>query len=61
MQSIFVDTSGWYATIVRKDHDHKAAKQFLSNNKLLLLTSDYVMDETVTLLQSRIGYNKNKR
>lgn len=34
MDSIFVDTSGWYAVIVRKDHDHKAAKQFLSNNKL---------------------------
>ncbi len=57
MQSIFVDTGGWYATIVRKDHDHKAAKEFLTNNKLPLITSDYVMDETVTLLQSRVGHN----
>lgn len=56
MQSIFVDTSGWYAAIVRKDHDHGAAKQFLTNNNLPLMTSDYVMDETVTLLQSRIGH-----
>ena len=35
----------------------KAAKQFLTNNKLPLITSDYVIDETVTLLQSRIGHN----
>ena len=56
MQSIFVDTGGWYAAIVRKDHGHKVAKLFLINNKLLLITSDYIMDETVTLLQSRIGH-----
>ncbi|MCP4681895.1 MAG: type II toxin-antitoxin system VapC family toxin [Desulfobacterales bacterium] len=56
MQSVFVDTGGWYAAIACKDHDHKAAKQFLSNNQLPLITSDYVMDETVTLLQSRIGH-----
>ena len=57
MQSIFVDTGGWYAAIVRKDHDHKTAKKFLLKNKLPLITSDYVMDETVTLLQSRVGYD----
>lgn len=56
MQGIFVDTGGWFASIVRKDHDHEIAKQFLTRNKLLLLTSDYVMDETVTLLQSRVGH-----
>lgn len=53
---VFVDTGGWYATIVRKDCDHKVAKQFLLGllgNKSPLITSDYVMDETVTLLQSR--------
>lgn len=57
MQSIFVVTGGWYAAIVRKDHDHKTAKKFLLKNKLPLITSDYVMDETVTLLQSRVGYD----
>jgi len=57
MESVFVDTSGWYAAIVRKDHSHKAAKQFLTNNDLPLTTSDYVMDETVILLQSRVGHN----
>ncbi len=57
MENIFVDTGGWYAAIVRKDHDHKAAKHFLSNQQLRFITSDYVMDETATLLQSRIGHN----
>jgi uncharacterized protein len=54
---IFVDTSGWYAAIASKDHDHQAAKQFLINNTLPLITSDYVMDETVTLLQARLGHH----
>lgn len=56
MLSVFVDTGGWYAAMVKKDHAHEAAKQFLINNKLPLITSDYVMDETVTLLQSRVGH-----
>lgn len=55
-RQIFVDTSGWYATIVSKDSDHKAAREFLHHNTSLLITSDYVMDETVTLLQSRVGH-----
>ena len=57
MQRIFVDTGGWYAAIAQKDHDHDAAKQFLLTNTLPLITSDYIMDETVTLLSSRIGHN----
>ena len=57
MQSIFVDTGAWYAAMVRKDRDQLAAKQFLLSNTLPLITSDYVMDETVTLLQSRIGHS----
>ncbi len=57
MQSIFVDTGGWYAAMVRKDHDHEKAKQFLNDNTLPLITSDYVMDETVTLLLSRVGHS----
>jgi len=56
MQSIFVDTGGLYAAIVSKDHDHPAARPFLRNNTLPLMTSDYVMDETATLLQSRVGH-----
>ncbi len=57
IQSIFVDTGAWYATMVRKDRDHEAAKYFLENHTLPLITSDYVMDETVTLLLSRVGHS----
>ena len=57
MQKIFVDTGGWYAAIARRDRDHESAKQFLASNHLPLLTSDYVLDETVTLLQSRLGHS----
>jgi len=57
IQSVFVDTGAWYAAMVRKDRDHEAAKQFLKNNTFPLITSDYVMDETVTLLLSRVGHS----
>ncbi|KOR32093.1 hypothetical protein TI05_09445 [Achromatium sp. WMS3] len=57
IQSIFVDTGAWYAVMVRKDRDHKAAKGFIQNNIQPLITSDYIMDETVTLLLSRVGYS----
>lgn len=57
IQSIFVDTGAWYAAMVRRDRDHEAAKQFLKNNTLPLITTDYVMDETVTLLLSRVGHS----
>lgn len=46
MNGIFVDTGGWYAAIDRKDRDHEAARRFLENNSLPLITTDYVMDET---------------
>jgi hypothetical protein len=55
--SVFVDTGAWYASIVRKDHDHPKAKRFLKNNTSPLITSDYVMDETVTLLLTRVGHS----
>lgn len=53
MNEIFVDISGWHATIDRHDRGHEAAQQFLENNRLRLVTTDYVMDETVTLPQPR--------
>lgn len=43
--------------MVRKDRDHEAAKALLKSNTQPLITSDYVMDETVTLLLSRVGHS----
>ena len=52
----FVDTSGWYASIVPTDADHARAVGWLAANTGPLLTTDYILDETLTLLRSR-GYS----
>jgi predicted nucleic acid-binding protein len=56
---IFVDTSGWYATEVEDDTNHSLATDFLkkivSNRYGALVTSDYVLDETLTLIRARRG------
>jgi predicted nucleic acid-binding protein len=56
--TVFVDTSAIYAILVATDHDHdraRAALAGLEKGRNGLVTSSYVMHETVALLQSRIG------
>jgi predicted nucleic acid-binding protein len=50
---IFVDTNAWFASMVPWDANHAAATAWLAHNKLPLLTTDYVADETLTLLRIR--------
>jgi len=50
---IFVDTGAWYASLVLTDPDHSRAVQWLVENHSPLLTTDYVIDETLTLLRVR--------
>ncbi|HSE15513.1 MAG TPA: PIN domain-containing protein [Pyrinomonadaceae bacterium] len=50
---IFVDTGAWYASLVPNDPDHTRAVQWLAANHSPLLTTDYVIDETLTLLRAR--------
>jgi len=50
---IFVDTGAWYASLVPTDPDHTRAVQWLAANHSPLLTTDYVIDETLTLLRVR--------
>ena len=54
---IFIDTSAWYAVEVEDDVNHEAACKFLSlvaSAKYgAAITTDYVLDETLTLLRSR--------
>ena len=52
---IFVDTGAWYAGVVPDDVNHQTARQWLDGNTQSLLTTDYVVDETLTLLKMR-GY-----
>lgn len=50
---IFVDTGGWYASIVPTDPNHSAALNWLNHNSVPLFTTDYIVDETLTLLRAR--------
>jgi predicted nucleic acid-binding protein len=50
---IFVDTGAWYASLVPTDPDHTNAVAWLSANHSPLVTTDYVIDETLTLLRAR--------
>lgn len=50
---IFVDTSAWYAAVMPSDENHAAAVAWLNSNTLPLITTDYVIDETLTLLRAR--------
>jgi len=50
---IFVDTSAWFATFVPWDADHQQASDWFRLNRDPLVTTDYVIDETLTLLRSR--------
>lgn len=50
---IFVDTSAWYASVVPDDPEHNAARDWLATNSEPLVTTDYIIDETLTLLRAR--------
>jgi len=56
---IFIDTSAWYAVEVEDDVNHKAACKFIaqitSGKHGAGITTDYILDETLTLLRSRRG------
>ncbi|MGH9755991.1 MAG: type II toxin-antitoxin system VapC family toxin [Blastocatellia bacterium] len=54
---IFVDTGAWFAMTVPSDQDHIAVAQCFSQSVARLITTDYVIDETLTLLQAR-GYSE---
>lgn len=50
---IFVDTSAWYARLITSDADHPAVAAWFESNRQPLVTSDYVVCETLTLLRAR--------
>ncbi|WP_420641153.1 type II toxin-antitoxin system VapC family toxin [Candidatus Leptofilum sp.] len=56
--NLFVDSSGWIALFGDRDKFHQRAVdayRSLKNQRLNLLTTDYVFDETVTFLQKHYG------
>ena len=61
MEKIFVDTSAWVALFVRNDKNHhRAASIFdkIKKNNLILYTSDYVIDETITMILTRSNHER---
>lgn len=53
MEKVFVDTSAWVAYFAKNDGNHKQAAaiyDMLKTEHTILYTSDYVLDETITML-----------
>jgi predicted nucleic acid-binding protein len=50
---ILTDSGAWFASVVPWDANHTAAAAWLAQNQEALLTTDYIVDETLTLLRVR--------
>ena len=50
---IFVDTGAWFARFVRDDPNHANVQAWFAANNESLVTTDYCVDETLTLLVAR--------
>ena len=58
MMQMFVDTAGWVAAADRRDTKGSAVRESRDNwlsSGGLLTTTDYVVDETLTTIRSRLG------
>lgn len=58
MKALFVDTGGWMACADAADPLHgetRAARDAALQSGRLLVTTDYVVDETLTLVRLRLG------
>jgi predicted nucleic acid-binding protein len=56
LNGIFVDTGAWYALVDSDDADHTTAAAFLAANTIPLITTNFVLSETITLIRYRIGH-----
>ena len=59
MRPFFIDTSGWCALYDRSDGQHHLASPFWAQTASrlgALYTSDYILDETLTLINIRISH-----
>lgn len=53
---VFLDTSGFYALLTKDDDCHERASSYLREaaaKRTRFVTTDYVLDETATLLKAR--------
>ncbi len=59
IKKVFIDTSAFYALMDRSDAYHQKAKNlwiFLLNEDSHLHTTNYIIIESMALLQSRLGF-----
>jgi hypothetical protein len=54
-QFVFVDTSAWYALVDKGDGDHTSAVNSARNLTRPLITTNYIFDETLTLIKAKLG------
>lgn len=56
----FADTGALFAVLVPSDENHRAARAWLRANKRTerLVTTDYVLDELLTLLRARLELDR---
>ena len=60
---LFIDTWGWLTLRDRKESRHQEVKDFYGqfrSQKGIIYTSDYVLDETITLLFRRLPFKTAK-
>jgi uncharacterized protein len=58
MNAVFVDTAGWMACADRADPAHapcRAARDRMLEAGRTLITTDFIIDETLTLIRFRLG------
>lgn len=54
--AVIVDTSAYFALIDSKDTNHSKALHFVKNNVHPLVTTNYIIVETLNLINQRLGH-----
>lgn len=57
-EHIFFDTSAIYALINKEDPDHTKVKGFLNSFKEKVFITNYIFNETINLVNARLGHEK---
>ncbi len=55
-RDVFIDTSGFYSLLVENDSGHETSAALLEESRksrFSFVTTDYILDETATLLKAR--------
>jgi len=54
--NILVDSCAWYAIFDENDKYHESASNFYEHNLSPFVTTNFIIDETLTLLKKRLGH-----